>query len=236
MKKMFFILALSPLPLLAQIGVGIFNINQTKIEIIDSITSITELNKRVSFENNRSIERYNKGVNSTRGIIELRKDTSNYEKSDPRAFTDTSINVFYINYFKIGQFPVYNIYLTFYKGILVGFSCEQTKEFLDAFTSKYSAPETKTEEKIIYCQNGFGATTTNKEIKLYYNWTKLNKTIWANALSSVTYNDKCEPYFFNNFTLKDEVKFKILEGLEEKYRNIIEQKAKQIQSDKLKGF
>ncbi len=227
----------APSSLYSQIGVGVFKINQTKVDIIDSITSITELNKSVSYEKNYVWERYNKGVESTRGIIELRKDTFDYRKSDDRAFTDSLARVFYINYFKIGQLPVFNIYLAFYRDTLIHFSCESSLDFKKAFTLKYGEPKTTVDKKNVSCQNSYGAIYSYQDMVISSFWFNLSKNIIANDYFSNKYDQKCEAFFYSSFSLWDDIKYKPLVSKEKISREAYDKKIKEELEKKLiKGF
>lgn len=237
MKKILFFLTFTPFSLFSQIGVGVFKINQTKIGIIDSITETTELNKQISYINNRTWERYNKDVASTRGIIELKIDTADYGKSDDHAFIDSTARVFYINYFKIGQLPVFNIYLVFYRDTLIHFSCESSFDFNKVFTLKYGEPKYTTEKKNITCQNGYGATYNYEDVVISSHWFNLSKNIIANDYYSRKYDQKCEPFTYKSFSLWDDVKYKPIESKEKVYRDTYDKKIKDEEEKKLiKGF
>lgn len=217
----------------SQIGIGIFKINETKIDIIDSLNNVIRQNLKVHFTlNNEKV--YNTPITDL--ITEIRRDSIKYNEGNSRSYVDTSINVYYINYFKIGQFPVTEIYLTFYKNILVGFRCVHTDEFIKAFEAKFGLSIKETKSKIVTCQNGFGATYNYEEMDIFYHWPYLEKNISANAFTSLTYTNECNPFFYYDFTLSDKLKFKVIENLEKKYKDIYDSKIKQLELNKLKGF
>ncbi len=237
-RKLLYAIALLLYPVLgfSQIGIGSFIINRTTTSIIDSIASQTQLTTKIRYEKNFTIEHYMKDFTATMWMVDLRKDSSKYGEGDSRAFIDSLVKVFYINYFKIGKIPVRDMYLTFYKDTLTRLDCKYSEDFIEAVSFKFGSPVTKTEKKLIVCQNGYGAQTTNEEIERFYYWSNLGSGVSAHAAFFYKFDDKCKSSLYTSFSIENSAKYDALLKRDSKYKQAYENKLKQAEVEKYKGF
>lgn len=190
-------------------GIGIFKINKTTTDIIDTINvSIKDFYATVDVNKEPTIRMGNVNPVDFMGndvvIKELKKDLNNrYTVSE--AFLLNSVRVFYIGYYNVSSIPITDLYLTFFNDTLIQFKCNYTDQFAEALTLKYGKPIIKSKQKEIVCQNGFGAIARHTEYSEYPNWNTKIKNISAKGMHLLWYSSEgCKPMFLNEFVLKDE--------------------------------
>ena len=122
------ILLFISLSLYSQEGIGKFKINKSTTDVIDNI----EKDVKSSFEITNIVEFYNNLYTIDLQLKEIIFDDSISVCRDSR--------IFYISSYSISNIELKNIYLLFYKDVLIEFRCDKNKELDVLFTMKYGRP------------------------------------------------------------------------------------------------
>lgn len=238
MIKILFIFFLLPCLAHAQLqGIGIFKINKSTTSLIDSISIQSSVPIEKTEKDILMIVYQSLGSHLTNKIIEVKRDSNDYYGGTSESFLQKNVRVFYINYYKVVDIDIEDIFLTFYKDTLVQFKCKSSSDFVYALNIKYGKPEVKRTEKTILCQNGYGATTTHEEHTRYSSWNTKYKNISANEIDHLWYDtDDCKPMLIREFFLKDEFKKSKIDKIEHTIMTKIEIQKNKRASKNLKDF
>jgi len=122
------LLVLSNINLYSQEGVGKFKINKSTVDVIKDVES--EIGKTYDITN--VLEFYNNHyINGDLKFQEIIMDTTTNCKNS---------RIFYISEYTISNIKLKEIYLVFFKDLLVEFRCDKSKELDILFSRKYGRP------------------------------------------------------------------------------------------------
>lgn len=209
-------------------GMGKFILNKTVISVVDEVAK--ELKCEII-----EIDSFTKYIKSSKdfpGIYEIiyNSDTKNLSaKSCP----DTK--VYYINKYDISGIEVKEMYLIFYKGILVHIKANGNPELAEALTIKYGKPVSKLTENEVTCTSLYGGSQKLKENRILSTWGKDHRYSCSEYLSK-TYDSKCKANYFDVINIFDSEAYNIIDLCERDLSNKKKEKDLEIKKEKLKDF
>ena len=191
-------------------GIGIFKINKSTTALIDTVSKQAAVPIVTTKEDILMIAYYAAGSHLLNKIFEVKRNSDDYYHGTSESYLQPAVSVFYLNYYKISDIDIEDIYLTFYKDTLIQFKSKSTAVFVDALNTKYGKPILKRETKNIYCENGFGASTEHEEHNRYSTWDTKTKNISANEIDHLWYDySDCKPMLVKEFFLKNNLKMSL---------------------------
>ena len=164
MKKcfLFLIFILFNFTLYSQEGIGTFKINKTNISIITDVEKDIGIKCEITNMDEFYTNLYNDNV-KFQEIIQ----------------SDSNVRLFYLSNYTISNIKLNDVYLLFYKDILINFTCDRNSDMDLLFTKKYGRPYI------------FQNVHTNVHNNLLTYDEHINKFIWKEKnITTISYDKK----------------------------------------------